>query len=154
EGKRPRRSAAAEGGGGKAGGHSVFVVEADERLQDHLREKLKHLGFRVFIAADPLRARDRFRQQPYDALIVDARTTGEDGLHPLEVVLKEAERPRVPLAAVLILSDEQEGWKEKVEPHPGLVFLGEKCTFRQLHHALEGSLRAAANGNAEDTAGE
>jgi eukaryotic-like serine/threonine-protein kinase len=153
EGKKPRRVAPGNEGR-KAGGHSVFVVEADERLQDHLREKLKGLGFRVFIAADPLRARDRFRQQPYDALIVDARTTGQDGLDTFDVVVKEAERLRVPLAAVVILSDEQEPWREKIEARPGVSFLGEKCTMKQLYHALEESLRAAENGAAEGAAGE
>src|SRR5262249_39805197 len=37
---------------------SVFVVESDERLQDALRDKLKELGYRVFLAGDPSRALD------------------------------------------------------------------------------------------------
>src|SRR5262249_8509880 len=62
--------------GGKPGSNaasstrSVFVVEKDERLQDAVREKLKELGYRVLIAADPARAIDRFRQQPFDALVI------------------------------------------------------------------------------------
>jgi eukaryotic-like serine/threonine-protein kinase len=138
----------------KPGGHSVFVVEKDERLQDTFREKLKGLGFRVFIAADPVRARDRFRQQPYDALIVDARTTGEDGLLTFEIVLKEAERMRVPLAGIVMLSNEQEKWKGTVEPRPGLAFLGEKCTMKQLHHALAESLRAVEDEAEKGEGGE
>src|SRR5260370_22477867 len=59
---------------------SVFVAESDERLQDKIREGFKELGYRVFMAADPVRAVDRFRQQPFDAIVLDGGTTGENGL--------------------------------------------------------------------------
>ncbi|MFQ3652081.1 MAG: serine/threonine-protein kinase, partial [Gemmataceae bacterium] len=59
---------------------SVFIAESNPRLQEALRSKMKDLGYRVFLAADPARALERFRQQPYDALLVDVGTTGEDGL--------------------------------------------------------------------------
>ena len=60
-----------------------------------MRDKFKEMGFRVLIAADPQRALDRFRQQPYDALIVDARTTGEDGRVVFEHIMDEAGREAV-----------------------------------------------------------
>ncbi|MFO0925689.1 MAG: hypothetical protein U0736_01460 [Gemmataceae bacterium] len=34
----------------------------------------------MLLAVDPIRALDRFRQQPYEALIVDVGTVGDDGL--------------------------------------------------------------------------
>src|SRR5262249_9941902 len=78
------------------GHRSIFVVESNERLQDALRDKFKALGYRVYLAADPIRALDRFRQQAYDALILDAGTTGEDGLLTFDRVMSEAERQRLP----------------------------------------------------------
>jgi len=39
------------------------------------RDKGKELGYRVLLSFDPARALDRYRQQPFDALIVDAGIT-------------------------------------------------------------------------------
>jgi CheY-like chemotaxis protein len=119
------------------GPRSVFVVEKDERLQDALRDKLKERGYRVFIAADPVRALDRFRQQPYDALVVDAGTTGEDGRLLFDRVLAEAERLRVSCAGVLILSEDQADWKERVEARGSVAILLRPVTMRQLYRTLQ-----------------
>jgi serine/threonine protein kinase len=133
-----------EGKGGKSDGkpaHSVFVAESDERLQDLLRDKLKDLGFRVFVSTDPNRALDRFRQQPYDALIVDARTTGEEGFRIFERVLAEALLRHVTCAAILILNGEQTDWQERLHPSPHVSVLVDP-TFKHLRDKLKGLLRA------------
>jgi len=135
EGKSGRADGAAKSQSG--GARSVFVVESDERLQDALREKLKERGYRVFIAADPVRALDRFRQHPYDALIVDAGTTGEDGRLLFDRVLKEAERQRVHCAGVLILSEDQVKWKERVEARGAVAILVRPVTMKQLYRTLQ-----------------
>ncbi|MCI0461483.1 MAG: protein kinase [Gemmataceae bacterium] len=124
------------GGRASLGGLSVFVVEKDARLQDALREKLKELGFRPFIAGNPLRALDRFRQHPFDALVVDAGTTGEEGRLMFDRVLNEAERLHAPCAGVLILSEDQLEWKERVEPRDRMIVLVRPVTMKQLHRAL------------------
>jgi serine/threonine protein kinase len=156
--RREVESKAASGAGSKrrrGGGHSVFLAEKDERLQDTLREKLKGEGYRVFIAGDPLRALDRFRQQPYDALVVDARTTGEDGVHIFERVLKEAERGRLPLVGILILSKEQRrqlGRLEVPEGQGAAVLVGSP-TMRQLKYKLAELLRDREEGETRSAAG-
>jgi CheY-like chemotaxis protein len=143
EGKAGTSPRAGSGGTPK----TVFVVESDAGLQDKLRGKLKDLGYRVLIAADPLRARDRFRQQHYDALIVDARTTGEDGFIVFDSVFKEAERAHFPLAGILILGEAQAPWKDKLEPRPGVTVMGmgQKVSMKQVYQGLEAALRAAAS---------
>src|SRR5262249_44561637 len=75
-----RRNLGAGTGQGKPVARSVFLAESDIRLQDALRERFKEMGYRVFVASDPARALDRYRQQPFDALVVDVGTVGEDGL--------------------------------------------------------------------------
>jgi serine/threonine protein kinase len=138
-----RRELSGEGRkpGGPGSPRPLFVVERDERLQEALR-KFKELGYRVFIAADPVRALDRFRQQPYDALVVDAGTTGEDGMLVFEHVVTEAGRKRLPLAAVVILSEEQAEWAARVPAAPGAAALVRPVTLKQLHHKLHELLRA------------
>src|SRR5262249_42804073 len=129
---------------GTGGVQSIYVVETDERLKEKIRSKFKELGFRVLIANDPLRALDRFRQQPYQGLIIDARTTGEDGLMTFDRIMAESERVGQPLAGVLLLADEQAGWAHRVHPRPSAVILidSEKrpITLKHLHRKLLGML--------------
>jgi eukaryotic-like serine/threonine-protein kinase len=117
--------------------HSLFIVEKDERLQNALREKFKEKGFRVLLAADPSRALDRFRQQPYDALVVDIGTTGEEGLFVFQQVTTEAARHHQPCAAVAILSEGQTNWVRRIEQQPRVAVLLRPVTLKQLHHKLE-----------------
>jgi CheY-like chemotaxis protein/tRNA A-37 threonylcarbamoyl transferase component Bud32 len=124
---------------------SVFIVEKDQRLQDTLRQKFKEEGFRVLLAADPVRAVDRFRQQPYQALITDVGTVGEDGLFLFERVLREADRLKVPFTGIIILSQDQQDWATRVEKRPGVDVLVRPVTLKQLFRKLQ-ELLAAANG--------
>jgi CheY-like chemotaxis protein/tRNA A-37 threonylcarbamoyl transferase component Bud32 len=141
---------------GKAGAappaRSLFIVERDERLQDHLRDHFRELGYRVLIAADPARALDRFRQQPFDALIVDARTTGEDGRMVYEQVVTEAGRKQIPCAGILMLSQEQQGWAQRVPNGPASAVLidppGAAVTLKQLNRTLHELVQAPAGDSA------
>ena len=116
---------------------TVFVIEKDERLQGALREKLRELGYRVFLAADPARAMERYRQQPYNALIVDAGTTGEDGLFLFERIMKESERQGISCAGILVLSEDQKDWSHRIQVRPHLSVLVRPVTLKQLHRKLQ-----------------
>jgi CheY-like chemotaxis protein/tRNA A-37 threonylcarbamoyl transferase component Bud32 len=129
---------------GRAASRSVFVAERDEHLQDALREGLKEQGYRVFMAADPLRALDRFRQQPYDALIVDARTTGEDGFRVYQHIVEEAERKRLTCASILILAPEQATWASKLPASPLSAVMVQDVTFKKLLRKLKELMETAA----------
>jgi serine/threonine protein kinase len=130
---------------------SVFVVEKDERLQDALRDKFKELGYRVFISSDPVRALDRFRQQPFDALILDVGTVGEEGLHLFERVVSEAEHHAVPMAGIVVLSEDQLDWTTRVRPRKSVSVMVRPVTLKQLHHKLQ-SLVPPRNHRAEKKA--
>ncbi len=131
------------GSGGGTAGRSLFVVESDERLQDALRDRFKEQGYRVLIAADPQRALDRFRQQPFDALIVDARTTGEDGRFVFEHVIDEAGRKQFSCAGILILGEQQADWAKYVRSRPNTaVLIDPGVTMKALKRKLEELLPA------------
>ena len=119
-----------------AGARSLFVVEKDEGLQDTLRIKFKELSYRVFIAADPIRALDRYRQQPFDALIVDAGTVGQDGIFLFDRVLGEAKRQGQFCAGILILSEKQRDWVDKIESRQCVSILVRPVTLKQLQQEL------------------
>jgi serine/threonine protein kinase len=116
---------------------SVYVIEGNARLQQALRERLRDLNYRVFIAADPAQALDRFQKQPYDALIVDVASTGEDGLYMYESVAREAARKQLPMAGIVLLAEEQKDWKQRASAPASSAVFTHPVTFRQLKHALE-----------------
>jgi serine/threonine protein kinase len=126
--------------GRPAAPRSVFVVEKSGHVQQALRDAFKERGYRVFMSADPERALDRFRQQPYEALVIDVSTTGEEGLVIFEVIQKEAARRQVPVGAVIVLSDEQKAWTARVEQVPRSAALFQPLRFKTLYHTLKSLL--------------
>jgi len=138
-----RREVTGEGASGSTS-RTLFVAESDERLQEALREKFKGLGYRVLLSSDPERALDRFRQQPYDALLVDIRTTGADGLTVLENVLGEAERKHIRCAAIAILGEDQADWAQRIPSSPHTAVMVGSVTLKQLHHKFQALLDGPA----------
>lgn len=138
-----------EGGSKAAVTRSVFIVEADTRLQDALRNRFKELGFRVLLSADPRRALERFRQQAFDALILDAGSVGEEGLFLFENVLKEANRLSRHCAGILILNEDQHEWAGRVEVRSRSKILVRPVTLKQVQRQLEMLL----SGNNQETDG-
>ena len=129
---------AGRSGAVKAGNRTVFVVERDERLQDALRDKFKKHNFRVLISVDPARALERFRQQPFDVLVVDAETVGVDGRVAFEEVVTEADRQQLPFAAVLVLGENQTEWAERLPANPRAVVLQRPgVTLQQVYRKVE-----------------
>jgi CheY-like chemotaxis protein len=122
---------------------TVFVVERDERLQNAVRNKFKELGYRVLLAADPARAIERFRQQPYDALVLDAGTTGEEGRYVFERIVAEAERQALGFSGILILKGDQADWAEEIQPAPHVAVLI-KPTLKQVYQKLQELVPAPA----------
>jgi serine/threonine protein kinase len=127
----------------KPASRSVFVVESDERLQEALRDKLKELGYRVFLAADPTRALDRFRQQPYDALIMDVETVGEDGLLVFDRVIGEAQGKGLNCAGIAILGEHQADWTTRVASRPRVAVMVRPVGFKALRYRLRDLLNSS-----------
>jgi len=123
---------------------TIFIAERDESLQDLFREKFKEKGLRVLLAADPARAVDRFRQQPFDVLVVDAGTTGESGLFVFERILKDADSNNLPCSGVLILAEDQAHWREKISHRPNQIVLVQPVTFKQLYAKVQDLLAPLA----------
>jgi tRNA A-37 threonylcarbamoyl transferase component Bud32/CheY-like chemotaxis protein len=112
---------------------SLFIVENDGRLQDALRGKFKELGYRVFLAADPRRALERYRQMPFDALLVDAGTTGTDGQMVFETILADAERQGLRFAGILLLNEDQTEVASELVSKPNVAVMIRPLTLRQVY---------------------
>ena len=120
----------------KAAQRTLFLAESNERLQDKLRERLKAEGYRVLIASDPMRALDRFRQQPFDVLIVNATTTGEDGCYVFQHVLEEAQRQQIRCGGILLVDAAQADWRDRMADLPTAAVLVQPVNYRQLLAAI------------------
>ena len=82
-------------------------------------------------------ARDRFQQQPFDALVVDAAGAGKEGLAIFEQILMKAELRGLTCRGILILSQEQADWAERVKSRAGVTVLVRPVTLKQLSEALQ-----------------
>lgn len=126
-----------QAGNGKPAARTVFLVESHTGRQDKLREFLKDkLGYRVLIASDPARALDRYRQQQYDALLVDVDTTGEDGLIVFERVMTEASVKGARCAGIVLLGEEQADWAGRVPRGPTTTVLSLPLNGKAIQQAL------------------
>lgn len=119
-----------------AGGRTLFLVESNHQMQEALRERFKSKGFRVLLASDPMRAMDRFRQQPFDVLIVDVETTGEDGLLVFEQVMNEAREKRSPCVGIAVLGEDQAAWAKRVVKRPSTRVLVRPVSWKKLRGTL------------------
>ncbi len=116
---------------------SIFIIESSPKAQEKLRDKFKELGYRVFMASDPMRALERFRTIPFDALVINAGSVGEDGLSVFQSVLDEAKAKSVTCTGVLILSAEQADWQKRVGDRPGAAVLLPPATIKRLCETLD-----------------
>ena len=128
---------------------TVFVVEHVPRLQDVFRDKLKRLGYRVLISIDANRALQRYQQQPFHAIVVDARTAGEDAVDSFRRVLSEAELQRLTCAGILLLKPEQKHWASRLDKGPHAAILVEPIMMKQITSKLR-ELLPEQDGQDED----
>jgi serine/threonine protein kinase len=129
---------------GKTVQRAIFVAESDERLQDLLRKKLKAEGYRVLLASDPMRAIDRFRQQPFDLLIVNASTTGENGCYVFQRILDEALKQQITWRGILLVDPEQADWRDRLAGQSAVSVLVQPVKYRQLLGAIRDLLATIA----------
>jgi serine/threonine protein kinase len=116
---------------------SVFVVEKNARLQDALRDRFKKMGYRVFLAGEPYIALNRFRLKPYDALVLDAGEGNEESVETFEKIMTEAGRQNYLCGGILILSENQAPWQEKVQPRSNVAILVRPVNLKQVSEQLE-----------------
>ncbi|MFO0876764.1 MAG: protein kinase [Gemmataceae bacterium] len=138
-----RKDMASGGGSGAASGatprnevKSLFLVESHHGLQELLRNRFKEHGFRVLLASDPMRALDRFRQQPFDVLIVDAENTGDDGILVFDRVMNEARDKRLPCVGILILGEDQAELASGMARRGNARVLVRPVSWKQLYGGL------------------
>src|SRR5262249_10021387 len=96
------------------GPRTVYVVEKREQFQQKMREKFRSLGFKVLLSSNAEMALHRFRQQPFQGLLLDVGTVGTEALDVFDSFRREVERQRARCASIVLLSDEQIGLRHRI----------------------------------------
>lgn len=140
-----RATRAEMAGGSHAGGPirpsgplTIFVVEANQKLQDVFREKFKRLGFRVLISADPVQALKRYQQQAYHAVLIDAGSApnARAAVDAFGEILKFARENRLETAGVLVVNEDQQAWADEYEGSLTAAAFARPVTMNQITKAL------------------
>lgn len=112
---------------------TLFFVEGRSKMRDLVRDRFGALGFRMLLSGDPSKALDRFRQQPFDALVVDTATTGEPGLMMFREIMEEATQAKHPCVGLLILGGTQADWAQRIFARPEIAILVQPVTLLQVY---------------------
>ena len=119
---------------------TVFVVvgAGPAALQNALRGKLQGARpSRSDLRETRLRAAHLpFGEKPYDAVIMDAGATGEEGKFAFDQILIEARRISLPCGGVLILNQEQAEWAKQTEVSATRKVLVRPVSLKNVMDAL------------------
>jgi serine/threonine protein kinase len=125
---------------------TVMVIDSNQQVQNSLREKLKKIGYRVLITADPQRGLDRFRDRdpaegmPADCVIFGCGGLGGQGVMAFEEFVTSDRISRTP--AILVVTDKlkqhvQPQWAEDAENE----VLSMPLKFKYVQRALRKLLK-------------
>jgi serine/threonine protein kinase len=88
---------------------TILIIESNIKLQDSLRERLKNLGYRVLITADPVRGMSRFDDldesdvSPADCVIFGCVGLGKTAISAFASFVEGRHTSRIP--AIIIVPD-------------------------------------------------
>jgi DNA-binding response OmpR family regulator len=121
---------------------TLFFVEGRSKMRDVVRERFGALGFRMLISGEPARALERFRQQPFDALVIDTATTGEPGLMMFREIMEEATKAKHPCVGLLVLGTGQADWAQRIFARPEIAIMVQPVTLLQVYNKVRELLDA------------
>ena len=120
----------------------IMLIEAHVGMQDTLREKLKHVGYKVLIFSDATRGLARFRNffddaandRPADCVIFGCGSLGYDGLDAFNEFAGHEATRNIP--AILVTSEKQTGFVKQAKLSDKHVHLAMPLKWRELRETL------------------
>ena len=88
-------------------GRTILIIESNTKLQDSLRERLKNLGYKVLITADPVRGMARFEdleefdESPVDCVIFGCVGIGKAAVSAFANFVEGRHTSRIPAIIVV-----------------------------------------------------
>jgi CheY-like chemotaxis protein len=123
---------------GDVAGTTVFVLENELELQNVIRERFREYGYRVFIAADPARALERYGSTPFDAAVIDVGHLGVEVLDAVDQLRAAAGRADQRLRIVLLLDRNQSHISREYPNGRDLTTLIRPFSVGRIHRTLQG----------------
>lgn len=124
---------------------TILIIEGNQKLQDLLRAKFRDAGFKVLLSLDPNRALTFLDKRAFDVLIMDAGSTGEEGLGIFRTVIDKVMGDEKPPAAILLLSENQADWAKNIPERPKVTVMVRPTTLNQLFHQVQEMLKKPAS---------
>src|SRR5262249_45185266 len=138
------RAVQAEVAGGPAvrgftpqGPRTVYVIEKKNKFQAIFRDKFKSRGFRVLVSMDINRALERFQQNPFEAILLDVATVGEEALDVYEQLRREATKIQTRCAGIVLLTKDQDRLRTRLPENGETVILNFPLKKGELEDAIE-----------------
>lgn len=115
---------------------TLMFVESNVEMQDIIRGRLKHNGYRVLVTADPDRALSRFVEgaPAADCVIFSTGELGESALEAFNRFGETAHTRDIP--AVLLLGEQHASWKKKAKLNDKRVVVSMPIKLRQVRELL------------------
>jgi serine/threonine protein kinase len=124
---------------------ALCLLEAHEKIQNVIRDKFVELGFDVHLESEPAAVSERYKQTPYDALVVDAGPTGKDAVVHFVQVMTEARKQQHGCVGILLLAENQAGWAERLGNSKYAAVMVRPVTLKQLADKLTELTAVAKN---------
>ncbi len=126
------------GKGGAAPGQqwSLMVVESKAKMQDLFRERLKSVGYRVLVTADPERALARFAEnaKTADCVLFSTSDLGESAVNAFNRLGEDEATKCIP--AVLLLGEQHQSMMAKAKQDKHRVVICSPVKLRELRDVL------------------
>ncbi|HEY1783887.1 MAG TPA: protein kinase, partial [Pirellulales bacterium] len=115
---------------------SLMVVESKLQLQNLFRERLKSVGYRVLVTADPERALARFAEnaKTADCVLFSTSDLGEAAVNAFNRLGEDAATQAIP--AVLLLGEQHHSLKAKAKVGKHRVAISSPIKLRELREVL------------------
>lgn len=115
---------------------TLIFVESNVALQDIIRARLKHNGYRVLVMADPDRALARFADgsRAADCVIFSTGELGETSFDAFNRFADGQHTRNIP--AVLLLGENHADWKSKAKLNDHRVVVSMPIKLRQVRELL------------------
>jgi serine/threonine protein kinase len=114
----------------------ICLVERHPQLQELLRDKLTATGYEVVLEAHPSGAAARLSEIPFSGLLLDAAGIGVAAVDEFEEMMTACRENSQDCAGILILSEKQAEWAERVTVADRAVVMVRPVTLKQLYQKL------------------
>ena len=111
--------------------NSVLVVDDDRELRSIFSMRLNNAGYKVYVAANGLKALEQMKKHPVDVVLTDYRMPKMDGFEFLSVC-----RVKWPEIPVVIFSGEQDDMAHEAMDRGAFAWVRKGSDFTMLLEVL------------------